>query len=148
MTLYAVLHARMFSYPDAARYRLGVNYQMLPTNRAKVPIYCPFERDGFMNFTDNYGADPNYVGSQLQPTSFKTSTNGGGVRTTITEHERWAGEISSYTSEIGPLDFEQATMLWDVIGREPGHQARTLDNLAHNISGVTNPKLRLGVYGM
>ena len=138
----------MFSYPDAARYRLGVNYQMLPTNRAKVPIYCPFERDGFMNFTDNYGDDPNYVGSQLQPTSFKTSMNGGGVRTTITEHERWAGEISSYTSEIGPLDFEQAGMLWNVIGREPGHQARTLDNLAHHISNVTNPKLRLGVYGM
>ncbi|GAD98054.1 catalase, putative, partial [Paecilomyces variotii No. 5] len=56
-----MLQARMFAYPDAARYRLGVNYQHLPTNHARVPIYCPFQRDGFMNFTDNYGDDPNYV---------------------------------------------------------------------------------------
>src|SRR5258708_1824268 len=28
-----MLQARMFAYPDAARYRLGVNYQQLPCNR-------------------------------------------------------------------------------------------------------------------
>lgn len=50
-----MLQARMFAYPDAVRYRLGVNYQFLPTNAAKSPAYCPIERDGFMNFTQNYG---------------------------------------------------------------------------------------------
>ncbi len=78
----------MFSYPDAARYRLGVNYQQLPTNKAMVPVYCPFERDGFMNFSENYGDDPNYVGSMLRPTTFETTARGGGSTTTITEHEK------------------------------------------------------------
>lgn len=50
-----ILQARMFAYPDAARYRLGINYQFLPTNAAKSEVYCPIERDGFMNFTKNMG---------------------------------------------------------------------------------------------
>lgn len=48
-----MLQARMFAYPDAARYRLGINYQFLPTNVAKSHVYCPTERDGLMNFTKN-----------------------------------------------------------------------------------------------
>ena len=65
-----MLQARMFAYPDASRYRLGVNYQFLPTNAAAANVYCPTERDGFMNFTTNYAGDPNYVGSKLKPMSF------------------------------------------------------------------------------
>ena len=65
-----MLQARMFAYPDASRYRLGVNYQFLPTNAAVANVYCPTERDGFMNFTTNYAGDPNYVGSKLKPMTF------------------------------------------------------------------------------
>lgn len=140
----------MFSYPDAARYRLGVNYQQLPTNHAVVPIYCPFQRDGFMNFTDNYGDDPNYVGSMLKPTMFKSpgpDAKGGSRLSTLTEHEKWIGDVLSYTSEIGPQDFEQAAGLWEVLGREPGHQDRLVENVARNVSKVTNSKLRIKVYG-
>ncbi|CAK7205677.1 catalase A [Sporothrix eucalyptigena] len=140
-----MLQARMFSYPDAARYRLGVNYQQLPTNRASVPVYCPFERDGFMNFSDNYGADPNYVGSTLLPTTFKT-TKQGRTFSTLTEHEKWAGEVSSFTTEIGHQDFEQAAGLWAVLGRDPGHQDRFIGNIADHLSSVTYPRLRVMVY--
>lgn len=144
-----VLQARLFAYPDAARYRLGVNYQQLPTNAAKVPVYCPFERDGAMRFDDNYGADPNYVGSSLQPTRFKHQRQGGAVRSlsTHTDHEKWIGEVSAYTSEISREDFVQPAALWEVIGREPGHQDRVIQNLAGSISGVQSPKLRDAVYG-
>ena len=65
-----MLQARMFAYPDASRYRLGVNYQFLPTNAAAASVYCPTERDGFMNFTTNYAGDPNYLGSKLKPMRF------------------------------------------------------------------------------
>lgn len=143
----AVLQARMFSYPDAARYRLGTNYQQLPTNAAKSPVYCPFQRDGFMNFGINYGDDPNYVGSMLKPVGFKTSTAGRTVSSTITEHEKWVGEVTSYTSAVSSQDFEQATALWKVLGREPGHQERFIDNVADNIAGVKNDNLRHIVYG-
>lgn len=60
-----VLQARMFAYPDAQRYRLGVNYTQLPPNRAICPVYAPFERDGMGTVTRNYGGDPNYVRSSL-----------------------------------------------------------------------------------
>lgn len=139
----------MFAYADAARYRLGVNYQQLPTNHAKVPIYSPFQRDGFMNFTTNYSDDPNYVGSTLKPTTYKTAGNGrrGGL-STLTEHEKWTGEVSSFTSEIGPEDYEQAADLWEVLGREPGHQDRFVGNVADHLSKGKSSKLRVMVYGM
>lgn len=67
ITTRTVLQARMFAYPDAQRYRLGVNYTHLPPNRAICPVYAPFERDGMGTFTRNYGGDPNYVRSSLTP---------------------------------------------------------------------------------
>lgn len=134
----------MFAYPDAARYRLGVNYQHLPTNRSKAPVYAPFQRDGFMNFSDNYGADPNYVNSSLKPTPIK---NAGNVGSTITEHERWAGEVSSFTSEVGPEDYEQATALWRVLGGQEGHQERFVGNVAGHLAKARNATIRSRVYG-
>lgn len=54
-----MLQGRILSYPDAHRYRLGVNYEQLPVNR------CPFavnnyERDGAMRLDGNGGKAPNY----------------------------------------------------------------------------------------
>lgn len=54
-----MLQGRILSYPDAHRYRLGVNYEQLPVNR------CPFavnnyERDGSMRLDGNGGSSPNY----------------------------------------------------------------------------------------
>ncbi|KAI1928468.1 catalase A [Ophidiomyces ophidiicola] len=138
-----MLQARMFAYPDAARYRLGTNYQQLPTNRAHAPVYCPFQRDGFMNFSDNYGDDPNYVGSMLKPTAFKATNNS---TTTLTQHEKWVGEAVSFCTTMEPRDYEQAAALWKVLGREPGHQDRLIDNLADNVRRVTDPRLRSKVY--
>ncbi|KAJ5511072.1 Catalase, mono-functional, heme-containing [Penicillium expansum] len=143
-----VLQARLFAYPDAARYRLGVNYQQLPTNAAKVPVYCPFQRDGKMRFDDNYGGDPNYVNSSLQPTKFYPEVKGVNPESLSlhTEHEKWVGEVAAYSSRIKDDDFVQPSALWDVIGRDPGHQERTIDNLAGSISGVKSPRLRNEVY--
>jgi len=53
----SVLQARLFSYPDAARYRLGMNYQQLPTN-TPLRVHCPFLRDGRSNASSNYGGEP------------------------------------------------------------------------------------------
>ncbi|KAJ5974780.1 hypothetical protein N7481_001365 [Penicillium waksmanii] len=145
-----VLQARLFAYQDAARYRLGVNYQQLPTNAAKVQVYCPFQRDGAMRFDDNYGGDPNYVGSSIKPTKFYQDENGisASALALHTEHEKWAGEVSAYTSEITDDDFIQPSALWEVIGRQPGHQDRVIENLSGNIKGVRYPELRKAVYSL
>ncbi|KAG7406197.1 Peroxisomal catalase [Fusarium oxysporum f. sp. rapae] len=54
-----MLHARMFSYSDAAGYRVGPNYQQLPCNRP-LDAYSPYQRDGPMRLDGNYGSDPDY----------------------------------------------------------------------------------------
>lgn len=59
-----MLQGRILSYPDAQRYRLGVNYEHIPVNA------CPFmtnnyQRDGYMQISENGGAAPNY-----RPNSF------------------------------------------------------------------------------
>jgi catalase len=54
----------LISYPDAHRYRLGVNYDALPVNRPQCP-FATYNRDGAMRFDDNGGATPNY-----EPNSF------------------------------------------------------------------------------
>ncbi|CAI7594200.1 unnamed protein product [Penicillium pancosmium] len=143
-----VLQARLFAYPDAARYRLGVNYQQLPTNAAKVQVYCPFQRDGAMRFDDNYGGDPNYVGSSIKPTKFYQDEKGisASALALHTEHEKWVGEVSAYTSEITDDDFVQPAALWEVIGRESGHQDRVIENLVGSIKGVKYPELRKAAY--
>ena len=38
-----LLQSRLFSYADAQRYRIGVNYQDLPVNRPQ----CPFHENNY-----------------------------------------------------------------------------------------------------
>ena len=59
-----MLQARLISYPDAHRYRLGVNFETLPVNAAKCPVQT-YNRDGFMRHDANGGDGPNY-----EPNSF------------------------------------------------------------------------------
>jgi catalase len=57
-----MLQGRLISYPDAHRYRLGVNYDTLPVNAPKCP-YHTYHTDGTMRFESKTG--PNY-----EPNSF------------------------------------------------------------------------------
>jgi catalase len=59
-----MLQARLISYPDAHRYRLGVNYDALPVNKPQCPVHT-YHRDGEMRFDGNSGSAPNY-----EPNSF------------------------------------------------------------------------------
>ncbi|MGF7147724.1 catalase [Sphingomonas zeicaulis] len=54
-----MLQARLFSYPDAARYRLGVNHDHIPVNAARCPVHS-YHRDGTMRVDGNAGAKPSY----------------------------------------------------------------------------------------
>jgi catalase len=54
------LQGRLFAYGDAQRYRLGVNYNQIPVNRAKVPV-SDYHRDGLMRVDGNYGSTPAYT---------------------------------------------------------------------------------------
>jgi catalase len=54
-----MLQGRLFSYHDTHIHRLGPNYHLLPINRPKAAVNY-YQRDGFMNFSDNGGGNPNY----------------------------------------------------------------------------------------
>lgn len=66
-----MLQSRLFSYGDAARYRLGVNHHQIPVNAPKCPFHSN-HRDGAMRVDSNNGAEicyePNSKGAlQEQP---------------------------------------------------------------------------------
>ncbi|MEA3122137.1 MAG: catalase [Paraburkholderia sp.] len=54
-----MLQARLFSYGDAQRYRLGVNHHQIPVNRPRCPVHS-YHRDGQMRVDGNYGATLGY----------------------------------------------------------------------------------------
>jgi len=145
-----VLKARLFAYPDASRYRLGVNYQSLPTNLPHVPVYSPYQRDGFMSYRGNYGPDPNYVRSSLRPlasakiNTHPTTQNGtNGAETNgvngIEErkkHEEWLnGKIQEWTSEVTEDYFVQPRAMWEMFGRT-GQQEALVRNVSEHLSGA------------
>ena len=59
-----MLQGRLFAYADAARYRIGANYESLPVNAPRCPV-SNHQRDGAMRFDGNSGSRPNY-----EPNSF------------------------------------------------------------------------------
>ncbi|MBX3213413.1 MAG: catalase [Labilithrix sp.] len=54
-----MLQARLFSYGDAQRYRLGVNFNQIPVNAPKCPFHS-FHRDGAMRVDGNLGGTTSY----------------------------------------------------------------------------------------
>ncbi|MFC5698021.1 catalase [Pseudomonas sp. GCM10022186] len=50
-----MLQARLFSYGDAQRYRLGVNFNLIPVNAPRCP-YHSYHRDGAMRTDGNAGS--------------------------------------------------------------------------------------------
>lgn len=55
-----LLQGRLFAYGDAQRYRLGVNADQIPVNRAHCDVHA-YHRDGFMRVDGNYGATKGYA---------------------------------------------------------------------------------------
>ncbi len=60
-----MLQARLFSYGDAQRYRLGVNHYQIPVNKPKCPFHNP-SRDGTMRVDGNEGSTLHYFPNSYQ----------------------------------------------------------------------------------
>lgn len=131
-----VLQARLFSYPDTHRHRLGVNYQQIPVN-CPLHAFNPYQRDGAMVVNGNYGANPNYP-SSFRPLNFKP------VKASQ-EHEKWVGAVTSEQIPVTSEDFVQANGLWQVLGRTPGQQENFVKNVSGHLSGA-NDRVRKQTY--
>jgi len=124
-----VLQARMFSYPDAHRYRVGPNYFQLPPNRPHNKVYAPYVRDGPGTMNGNYGGDPDYVFSELRPVRASR-------RVQLPTHEHFAGEVTSFATQFTDKDFGQARQLWKIICSEEDGEAQFLHSILPTLTDL------------
>jgi len=128
-----MLLARGFSYADAHRARMGVNYKQIPVNTPKVPVHA-YSKDGAMrirNATDPVYA-PNSKGGPVadsghhQPPSWYS--DGEMVRTAYTLREQ--------DDDWG----QPGTMVREVL--DDAARKRLVSNVVgHLLNGVTEPVL-------
>ncbi|KAI0175287.1 catalase [Pestalotiopsis sp. NC0098] len=124
-----VLQARIFSYPDAHRYRVGPNYFQLPPNRPHNPVYAPYVRDGPGTMNGNYGGDPDYVFSELKPMAYAE-------RVRVPTHETWSGNVTAFATSVTDRDFVQARELWRIICQEPKGKEQFLHNIVPTLKDI------------
>ncbi|GFP56073.1 peroxisomal catalase [Trichoderma asperellum] len=124
-----VLQARMFSYPDAHRYRVGPNYFQLPPNRPTNTVYAPYVRDGPGTMNGNYGSDPDYVFSELRPVRQSK-------RVQIPLQEHWTGPVKAFATQLSDKDFVQARQLWQIICKEPNGKEHFLHNIIPTLEDI------------
>jgi len=121
-----ILQARIFSYADAHRYRLGVNFERLPINRPHVEVNN-YQRDGRMRFDDNGGASPNY-----EPNSF-----GGPIEAHSYDEPplKISGNADRYEQKRGvDDDYIQPGNLFPLM--KPGEQERLIKNISGSLKKV------------
>jgi catalase len=124
-----MLQARLFSYADAHRYRLGVNYTQLPVNRPHAALVDNYNRDGYMRFDGNGGNEKNY-----EPNSFRGPVQTG--------QQLWApievhGLAWNYAPEhhLEDNDFVQAGNLYRLMSE--AEKKRLVANIAVHLSQVS-----------
>jgi catalase len=130
-----MLLARGFSYADAHRARMGVNYKQIPVNAPKVPVHS-YSKDGAMrlvNVTDPVYAPNSKGGPQADTARYGEPagwhTDGDMVRSAYTLHEQ-------------DDDWGQAgTLVREVLDDDA--RGRLVDNVVgHLLNGVSEPVLQ------
>ena len=98
-----MLQARIFSYPDAQRYRVGTHYEMLPVNRPIVEVNT-YNLDGSMNYKIKEPTKAFY-----EPNSF----DGPVEDASYLEPDLAVGDIAKrYDHRVGNDDFSQPRALF------------------------------------
>jgi catalase len=121
-----MLQARIFSYADAHRHRLGTPYEALPANAPKCPVHH-YHKDGAMRFfANNPNSDAYY-----EPNSF-----GGPVeRSDVAEPpSKISGDGDRHNHRIGNDDFGQPRALFNLF--DAGQKRRLCTNIAAAMAGV------------
>lgn len=120
-----VLQARLLSYADAHRYRIGVNYAALPVNKPRCPVHT-YHRDGHMRFDGNGGGGVNY-----EPNSF------GGPAEASEYREpplRLHGDADRYDHREGNEDYSQAGNLFRLMNTE--EKGQLIENIVAAMASI------------
>ncbi|MCC4296086.1 catalase [Aurantimonas coralicida] len=120
-----MLQGRLFSYPDAHRYRIGTHYDALPVNKPKSPVHH-YHRDGEMPFGMRTNPDAYY-----EPNSF-----GGPVEDPSVEEppHRYSGQVGRYDFRGEADHYSQPRALFEMF--DAGQRERLCANIAGAMQGV------------
>ncbi len=127
-----MLLARVFSYADAHRARLGVNYKQIPVNTPKCSVHS-YSKDGAMrvhNVSDPVYAPNSKGGPQADTNRYP-------------ELATWAAEgefvRNAYTKRRDDDDFTQPRDLIRKVLDEPARERLVSNIVGHLLDGVTEP---------
>jgi catalase len=120
-----MLQARIFSYADAHRYRIGVNAEQLPVNKPRCPVHT-YHADGTMRLAGNPNPDAYY-----EPNSF-----GGPVQDNSVKEPplRLSGNADRYNHRDGNDDYRQTGDLFRLMSASQKEQL--FDNIKAAMDGV------------
>ncbi|RKR06691.1 catalase [Kushneria sinocarnis] len=129
-----MLIGRIFSYADAHRARLGVNYKQIPVNAPVAPVHS-YSKDGAMRvqkvsdpvYAPNTKGGPSADGERY-PTDSTWQTSGQMVR-------------APYTLRQDDDDFSQANDLINKIMDQPARDRLVSNVVGHLCGGVSEPVL-------
>lgn len=120
-----MLQARILSYTDAHRYRLGVNHDALPVNRPRCPV-MNYHRDGTMRFDGNAGGAVNYEPNSLNGPKECPAFNEPPLKV--------SGDANRYNHRDGNDDYTQPGNLFRLM--PPDAQQRLFGNIARHMGAV------------
>ena len=113
-----VLQARLLSYADTHRYRIGINYASLPVNQPHCPVHT-YHRDGHMRFDGNSGGSVNY-----EPNSFSGPVQAPEYRAPPL---KISGDADRYDHRQGNEDYQQAGDLFRLMSAD--QKAQLIGNI-------------------
>ncbi len=120
-----MLQGRLLSYPDAHRYRIGTNYDLLPINAHRNNGFN-YNRDGAMRFDGNGGDLPNY-----EPNSFGGPKEEPKYREQPYRNTATTNEVGRYDHRENNDDYTQTGDLWRLFSE--GEKRRTAKNIAQSL---------------
>ena len=128
-----MLQGRILSYPDAHRYRLGVNYEQIPVNR------CPYmtnnyERDGLMRVDGNGEDAPNYF-----PNSFDNIVADPSYKEPPLPLDSAIGDWYDRNSANDNDHYTQPGILFRKVMTDD-EKKNTINNIVGAMSGISGPK--------
>ncbi|TLP64313.1 catalase [Parasedimentitalea maritima] len=122
-----VLQARIFSYADAHRYRLGTHYESLPVNAPKCPVHH-YHKDGTMNAL---GQRSGHTDAYYEPNSISEAAKEGGLQEPPL---KISGDADRYNHRDGNDDYSQPRALHDLM--DESQRTRLYANTAEAMAGV------------
>lgn len=121
-----MLQARIFSYADAHRYRLGTHYEALPINAPKCPMNH-YHKDGPMRFFPNCPNPDAYY----EPNSFEGPVESPEL---VEPPLKISGNADRYNHREGNDDYGQPRALFNLF--DDDQKVRLFHNIAEAMQGV------------